>query len=543
MTADRPLRRVLIVSPSFPPMNAPDLQRVRMSLPYYRENGWEPVVLTVDPSVLDGSREEALVATIPAGIRIHRCGAFPLKWSRLLGLGNLGLRAWFPLLFAGARLIRREKIDIVFLSNTQFVTFTLGRIWLHWLGVPYVIDLQDPWRTDYYERPGSRRPPGGWKYQLARAQAWLLEGWSFRRVGAFMSVSQAYLDDLRKRYRWFHAVPADVIRFGASEADLTAARALPPSLNAQLSTLNSSAIRFVYTGAAGPIMPHALKVLFRALADFRARRPDDARRLRFEFLGTSYAPPGRGVETVTPVAREFGVEDLVHELPHRLGHLECLQIQAQADVLLLLGSSDLAYSPSKLYPYYLAKRPMLSVVFRDSYLESMLRELACSTVVTFVENTPADEAHEQLCAFFEHALTSFTGCTPPPRNDAFFRREFLAQSLTARQCALFEAAAKTASPEISHECSGRQFRRDCACRFFATHATHEQGRDRRVCRDGGVFLRHRQRPRAAASATRSAHDPARLRPGLALGQKGHDGTSDLRGPPFHHGQHVRVSAP
>jgi hypothetical protein len=438
MTADRPLRRVLIVSPSFPPMNAPDLQRVRMSLPYYRENGWEPIVLTVDPAVLDGSREEALVATIPTDIRIHRCGAFSLKGSRLLGLGNLGLRAWFHLLLAGARLIRREKIDVVFLSNTQFVTFTLGRIWLRWLGVPYVIDLQDPWRTDYYERPGSRRPPGGWKYQLARAQAWLLEGWSFRRVGAFMSVSQAYLDDLRKRYRWFHAVPAEVIRFGASEADLAAARALPAST--QESPAPPGTIRFVYTGAAGPIMPHALKVLFRALELFRARCPDDARRFRFEFLGTSYAPPGRGVETVIPVAREFGVEDLVFELPHRLGHLECLQIQARADVLLLLGSSDLAYSPSKLYPYYLAGRPMLSVVFRDSYLESMLRELACSTVVTFAENTPADDAHAQLCLFVEHALTGFADYSQPPRNDTFFRREFLAQSLTSRQCALFDAA-------------------------------------------------------------------------------------------------------
>jgi hypothetical protein len=455
MKVPRPLRRVLIVSPSFPPMNAPDFQRVRMSLPYYRENGWEPIVLTVDPACQEGSREDALLATIPSDIRIHRCGAFPLAWSRRLGLGNLGLRAWFHLLFAGARIIRREKIDVVFLSNTQFVTFTLGRLWLRWLGVPYVIDLQDPWRTDYYERPGSRRPPGGWKYQLARAQAWLLEGWSFRRMGAFMSVSAVYIDDLRKRYRWFRRVPTDVIRFGASEADLAAARALPPipslsPLPSALYPLSSSPFltRFIYTGASGPIMPHALRVLFRALALFRAQRPDDARRLRFEFLGTSYAPQGRGVETITPIAREFGVADLVHELPHRLGHLECLQIQAGADALLLLGSSDLAYSPSKLYPYYLAARPMLSVVFRDSYLESMLRELACSTVVTFTENTPADDAHAQLCAYFDHALNGFANYTQPPRNDAVFRREFLAQSLTARQCALFNAAAPAAATDL-----------------------------------------------------------------------------------------------
>jgi hypothetical protein len=439
MTAPRQLRRVLIVSPSFPPMNAPDLQRARMSLPYYSENGWSPVVLTIDPAQLDGSREESLVATVPASVPVFRCGAFPLKWSRRIGLGNIGLRAWFHLLFAGARIIREQKIDLVFFSNTQFVTFTLGRIWRRWLGVPYVIDLQDPWRTNYYERPGSRRPPGGWKYQLARAQAWILEGWSFRRAGAFMSVSRAYLDDLAKRYRWFGDVPAEVIRFGASEADLSAARALPEVM-AGTPPAFPGAVRFVYTGAAGPIMPHALRILFRGLAIFRERRPDAARRLRFEFLGTSYAAPGRGVKTVQPVASEFGVEDQVIELPHRLGHLECLQIQARADVLLLLGSSDLAYSPSKIYPYYLAHRPMLSVVFRQSYLESMLRELSCSTVVPFTENAPADDAHEQLCAFFSHALDGFAHHSEPVRNDALFRQEFLAQSLTRKQCALFDAA-------------------------------------------------------------------------------------------------------
>jgi hypothetical protein len=423
-------------------MNAPDLQRVRMSLPYYAANGWEPTVLTIDPALLDGSREESLLATVPADTPVFRCGAVSLRWSRRLGLGNIGLRAWFHLLFAGARLIRERKIDLVFFSNTQFVTFTLGRIWRRWLGVPYVIDLQDPWRTDYYERPGSRPPPGGWKYTVARAQACLLEGWSFRRTGALMSVSRLYLDDLGKRYPWFHRVPTDVIRFGASEADLAAARTLPAA-GAYVPPCQPGTVRFVYTGAAGPIMPHAAGVLFRALAAYRAAHSKKARRLRFEFLGTSYAPPGQGVKTVTPLAREFGVDDLVIELPHRLGHLECLQIQARADVLLLLGSSDLAYSPSKLYPYYLARRPMLSVVFKHSHLESLLRDLSCSTVVSFEENAPAADACEQLGAFFTHALEGFAHLPEPARNDALFRREFLAESLTRRQCALFDAAVQS----------------------------------------------------------------------------------------------------
>jgi len=431
-------RRVLIVSPSFPPMNAPDLQRARMSLPYYRAHSWEPIVLTVDPREQDGAQEEALLSTLPPEVQIHRCGALPLKVCRRLGLGNLGLRAWWHLLFAGAKIIRKEKIDLVFLTNTQFVTFLLGRIWLHWQGVPYLIDLQDPWRTDYYERRGSRRPPGGWKYQLARFQAWLFEEWAFRRMAGLMSVSQHYLDDLRRRYPWFSRVPTDVIRFGASETDLAAARALPAST--VLTGGSPDTLHFVYTGAAGPIMPHALKVLFGGLRLFRDREPALAARIQLHFLGTSYAPPGQGTATVQPIAADFGLADQVTEIPHRLGHLECLRLQAEADVLLLLGSSDLAYSPSKIYPYFLSERPILAVVFKNSYLEGIIGELACAYTVAFEEGTEKNAAHAQLCNFFKLALEGFPPGSLPERNRKLFEQEFLARTLTARQCELFTRA-------------------------------------------------------------------------------------------------------
>lgn len=38
------MNRSLIVSPRFPPINAPDLHRVRHSLPYFHRTGWESVL-------------------------------------------------------------------------------------------------------------------------------------------------------------------------------------------------------------------------------------------------------------------------------------------------------------------------------------------------------------------------------------------------------------------------------------------------------------------------------------------------------------------
>lgn len=429
-------RRVLIVSPAFPPLSTPDLQRVRMSLTHYADCGWKPVVLTVVPRYHEGVCEEALLSTIPADVPVHRCSALPLGLSKWIGLRNLGLRAWWPLLLAGSRLIRREKIDLVFFSNTQFMTFTLGRLWRFIHRTPYVIDLQDPWRTDAYERPGAPKPPGGWKYRLARANAWALEGWSYRRAAGFISVSEDYLRDLSVRYRWFNRVPSEVIRFGASEADLRAAQALP----APSQPPAPGVVRLVYTGAAGPIMPHAVRVLFQALKRFRDRQPAAASRLRLEFVGTSYAPAGRAVQTILPEAAAFGVDDLVTEIPVRLGHLEALQWQARADALLLLGSRDPAYSPSKLYPYFLTGRPMLGVVFAESVLAALMRTLGGSVLAEFQENGPTEAADTAIMGFFEWALAGFPPGSVPPRNEKYFREEFLSEALTRKQCLLFDRA-------------------------------------------------------------------------------------------------------
>ena len=432
------MKKLLIISPHFPPLNAPDMQRIRMSLPYYRAGGWEPVVLTLEDEYQDGVREPELLETIPPGVRVIRIPAIPVRAARWCGLGNAGLRMLPFLLWHGSKLLRAEKFDLVFFSNTQFVTFPLGRLWRRWFGVPYVIDVQDPWRTDYYERSDSRRPPGGWKYQFARFQAWMLEGWTYRRVGAVMSVSPSYLDDLRKRYPAFARVPSEVIGFGGSREDLLQASA--HLLDQPLYSRAHGEIHFLYTGASGPVMPHSLTVLFDGLRRYRASQPEKAARLRFHFVGTSYVAPGKGHPSVLPVAADCGVADLVSEIPHRIGHFEAMRWQRQADVLLLPGSSDLAYSPSKIYPYFLTGRPILGVVFRNSVMERLLDDLGCAFLVRFAPDAPKDHAYEELTKFFDLAIAGFPPGSLRPRNDELFKQKFLAGELTRRQCALFDRA-------------------------------------------------------------------------------------------------------
>jgi len=432
------MRKLLIVSPYFPPINTPDLQRVRMSLPYYRAHGWDPVVLAVRPDLQDGVREPELAASLPADVRVVYAGALPLRLSRALGLGTLGWRSWLPLLRTGSALLHRERFDLVFFSTTQFITFTLGPIWRRWLGVPYVLDVQDPWRTDAYERIGASRPPGGWKYQFARAVAWACEGRCFVGAAAAMSVSPTYLEDLRSRYPRFRSTPTAVIRFGASLGDVQAAARLPAPEYAL--PRGQGQRHLLYTGAAGPILPDAVVRLFDSLRRYRERDPDRAGRLRLHFVGTSYVPPGRGRPSILPFAVRCGVADLVSEVPHRIGHLAALRLQLDTDALLLLGSRDRAYSPSKIYPYYLSHRPMLALVFRDSVMAGLLNELQCARLVTFGSDEAEGTVDGALHHFFDQLCDGLLPAAPTGRDERAFAEHYLAEELTRQQCVLFERA-------------------------------------------------------------------------------------------------------
>ena len=428
------MKRVLLISPHFPPVNAPDCQRIRMSLRFYRESGWDAVVLAVHPRHRADWHDESLKESLPTDVPVHYCEALPLQYTRLLGIQNLGLRCLLALHRKACALLREGHFDLVFFSTTQFMVMPLGLLWQRRFGVHYVIDLQDPWRSDYYERPGSPRPPGGWKYQFARLTAWMFEERTFRGAKGFISVSHYYFRNLGARYPWFGAKPTQVIPFGAPQADFDFLRRQPG--RGQLAPAGK--IHLVAAGALGPGFSHALRVLFSGLKRLRMQQPALADRLRLHFVGTSYAQPKMAVLSARPIAEAYGVDDLVEEMPYRIGYLDSLRLMQAADALLILGSDDLAYSPSKIYPCYLTQRPILGLAHHGSLLQYLLGQLHACQVVSLLspglETAPPHEVAWLLALAAEGRLPATAG------QEAWFQSHLSARACTARQCTFFEYA-------------------------------------------------------------------------------------------------------
>lgn len=439
------MKRLLIVTPRWVPHAAPDLQRVRLSLPHYRSYGWDPVILCIDPQHVEGTTEPELVTTVPHDIPVYTCPAFPQAWTRPLGLGSLGLRAFPLLLEAGLNVIAREKIDLVFVSTTEFLATSAARRWSEITGVPYVVDLQDPWRTTYYEQPGAPRPPGGWKYQFARGIAWSLEEWSFSQARGFISVSPRYLEELGSRYRWFAQRPSTVIPFGSSTSDFDAAAQVyqnRPTVKKE----HPGEIHLVYTGAIGPALPHGITAFFSACQQHLENHPQQRARLRIHFVGTHYRSSGPGSPELLDLARRFGLENLVTEIPHRVGYLESLQWQREADALLLVGSQDPAYSPSKLFTYLRAEKPILAFVIRDSHLETLLEETGGAHLVRFGHSRSVADVTTEVAHFFTRLLAKEDTRPGTALDRALLDTRYGQLSLCAQQCALFD---RSLSPGFS----------------------------------------------------------------------------------------------
>ena len=436
--------RVLIVSPHFPPINAADHQRVRISLPYLEQFGWEAHVLAVRPDCIEGAIEDSfLFKTIPSSIPVTYTRALPIQQTRKLGLGSLGLRSFPYLLKAGDRLLQRQKFDLVFFSNTVFTSMSLGSRWQERFGVPYVLDFQDPWLSDYYKQPGVGSPPGGrFKYGFSQFQAKLLEPRAVTQASHIISVSPAYPKILQQRYPSLDPDRFTVLPFGASERDFE----LLPSLQIQQQIFDphDGKRHWVYVGRGGSDMALALKALFSGIHVDRERYPERWNSVQLHFVGTSYAPKGRAIKTIAPIAQEFGVADLVEEITDRIPYFEALQTLVDSDAILMIGSNDSSYTASKLYPCVLARKPILALFHQESSVVPILEACRAGRAVSFSNSSNPQTLLSAVTTQLEWLFSLPKHHQPDIDWKAF--QPYTAYEMTRQQCAVFHQSL--AKPEL-----------------------------------------------------------------------------------------------
>lgn len=415
------MKRVLIVAPDFVPSSLPPALRVRFFASHLPSFGWEPTILTVDPRFYENAFDPENERLLPDSLRVIRTPAFAAEVTRKLGVGDLGMRSLWQQWRALSALCRRERFDVLFISVPPFVPMVLGRLANRRFGIPYVIDYIDPWVSAYYWGvPRAQRPP---KWIFAHAMSLVLEPFALRGVSHLVGVSKGTTDGILARYRWLDGTQATEIPYGGEPDDFQYLCQHPR--HNRIFDCRDGNLHVSSVGRGGSDLFPVLRAVFETVRMGIKRAPQVFSRLRLHFVGTTYAPNGTNNCEILALARECGVEDYVDEHPARVPYLDALAILLKSHALLAAGSESVHYTASKIFPYILARRPLLAIFHEASNVVRTIQETQAGEVVCFGKGRPPSDLVPEIGLRLEGMLSlphSYEPKTDWPAFEAYTTR-------------------------------------------------------------------------------------------------------------------------
>jgi glycosyltransferase involved in cell wall biosynthesis len=433
------MRRVLLISPHFPPDTSAGSHRVRLLAPYLPEFGWEPTVVTVASAGYEGRLDLDLAQLVPQTLRVLRSPAWSARLTRRFGVGDLGLRAVIGLRHLCATVLDRERFDALFITIYPTYPALLGPWLKRRYRLPFVLDYQDPWVGSWgLEVGGGPTGKPDMKSRLSRALAGLMEPRVVRAADALTAVSARTFEDVLMRVRDARPRVCEAIPIGFDARDLDAVRrhARPNACFDERDGL----VHVCYVGTLLPKGRDVLRAVLSAVARLRDEKPHIYRKLRLHFLGTSNERHPGAVARVLPVARDFGVADVINEHPTRLDYLDALNVHVRAHALILLGSAEPHYTPSKVFPALLSGRPVVAIYHSESsVLEVLARAGNRAHTITFNEQCPVGDRVAEIATALERLESTVTEHVSPTCDARL--EPWSASALAGKLAGVFDAVA------------------------------------------------------------------------------------------------------
>ncbi|MBN9088928.1 MAG: hypothetical protein J0J01_18635 [Reyranella sp.] len=369
-------RRLVLASSHFAPSNLVGGHRARLLSRYLPEFGWEPIVVTGDPRHYQERPDPDLLRLVAPSLEVVHASTLPHQPL----VGDVGIRAFWGAYRAIAKLVRERAADFLMVTIPSNFFAPLGRLVHRRFGVPFGIDYQDPW-VAYW--PGvERKFSRAWgSYTLAT----MLEPWSVKGAALITGMAPGYVAGMLERNPEVarNAVVA-TMPMGSAPEDF----ALVSALHRAPFLFDPADGRFhmVYAGA---MLPAGFVVLDAFLSGLRALKqsaPAVADKVRVHFVGTGTSPDDPNGHQVLPRARAAGVTDMVDEHPHRIGYVDTLNHFRQCSAVLVLGSTERHYTPSKVFQAILSQRPVFAMLHAESTATGMIEQVETGRVLPLTEN-------------------------------------------------------------------------------------------------------------------------------------------------------------
>jgi hypothetical protein len=378
------MKRLALLSTYFPPGNVAGVHRARLWSQYLPEFGWRPTIITTDSRYYEENPDPALTKLMSADIKVIYTRALPTRPIRLVG--DLGIRALWWHYQALSSLASQGEIDFLLITVASNYSSVLGRMIHRRFGIPYGIDYQDPWIGESV-RPRSLLSKSWADDKLGR----ILEPWALRDAALITGVAPGYFAGALTRNPDVAArVVTAAMPIGGSQRDFEMVRKASPA--PFLYDPDDGFFHMIYAGALLPAGVTIMEAFLHGLARLRASSPAAAARLRVHFVGTGKSANDAHGHQVLPLARKASVEDMVTEHPHRIGYVDSLNHLMRADAVLVLGSTERHYTPSKIFLAVLSRRPVLAVLHEASTAVDMLAAARAGRTIALPEGSEPDPA-------------------------------------------------------------------------------------------------------------------------------------------------------
>ncbi|MCX5998705.1 MAG: glycosyltransferase [Chloroflexi bacterium] len=376
------------------------MQRTLKFVKYLPSFGWRPIVLTPRHPGYE-YLDYSLVEEIPPEAKIYRTasiepypwattakkrfssgtptkgGTTTKKWySRLVRsifqaewrIGRFVARnfvfvpdyhvGWIPFaVLSGIRIIRKEKIDVIYATGDPWSDFIVGFFLRCLTGKPLVLDMRDPWTLRAEGVSTSRigkKAEDFWESRCISAAS--------KVINVTEGAAQAYIE----KYPFIDKTRFVCITNGYDQPDFDG-----------MASRKTARFTISSTGAFNRRAPAPF---FEGLAHLFEGEESLRDKVRVKHMGT-------GSRVVSTLAREHQLEDMLDVIPYA-EHRTSIQLLMDSDVLLVVLDMSVAEQdvrllplPAKLFEYLAARRPILAIVPSQSAVAGIVSSTESGVVV------------------------------------------------------------------------------------------------------------------------------------------------------------------
>lgn len=420
------MKKVLMVTYSFPPKGDAGVQRSLKFVKYLRDFGWEPLVLTREIKNM-GTRDESLLKDVPEGVKVFRTN--PWAFNELKGILNYpgrfinrkllmpdGERLWAVFSKKTAiSIIENEKPDMLYTTSVPYSSHLLG-LYLkkRFPGLPWVADFRDEWTNN--------------PYLLDNPYNSLRMNWEKRREHEVLQQADQLVTNTPVMLRNFlennKAMALGdrfcVISNGYDSEDFAAIPGKP---------VDNKLFTMTYTGTLyGRRKPD---YFFQALRESIDEDAVDPAKVTVQLIGALQ----KGL--LDQQLEKYGLKDIVKILPY-MDHDECLRHTSGSDALLLIeggGPGAEAFYTGKVFEYLATGRPILANIPAKGAAASLIRDTGAGLVSDFND---VGETKKNLKLLYDAWLGGRDILSP--RKDVIAKYE--RRALTGELAKAFENAAR-----------------------------------------------------------------------------------------------------